>query len=250
MDNIRSGWRNRGFGLIVLLSAVAAFPIGTSAQTVPPNPASGPTTDDYAALAARSQALTAEQKVQATSLFSTSFKLWQGGDFAAAEIGFKQGLDIDPANALANYYYGDCLQRRHDRMGARVYYQRAVTFGALTAEGLKAQAALLALASAPKDVADMTPEEIQAALVGHWIMKWGGVEGSFDITRDVNGIPHVSGKIYINTLKKINVEGRIIKISFPIFLNSPGVFTGNLTKPDYMEGTVDIDGSHFTAEKR
>ena len=85
-----------------ILAVFVAFllPVSALAQT------------DTAALTTKSAALGAEDKAKAQQLFATGFSLWQSGDFAAAELAFKQGLDIDPANAQANYYYGDCLARR------------------------------------------------------------------------------------------------------------------------------------------
>ena len=67
----------------------------------------------YADLRARSAALTPDQRAQAQHLFAAAFTLWQSGDFAAAQEGFAQGLVIDPANGMANYYMGDLLKRQN-----------------------------------------------------------------------------------------------------------------------------------------
>ena len=99
----------------------------------------------YAELTARSAALTPEQKAQATQLFSTGFSLWQSGDFGSAALAFKQGLDLDSANAPANFYYGDCLKQTGDTKNAVDYFGRAAALGAGTAEGFKAKSAVDAL---------------------------------------------------------------------------------------------------------
>lgn len=109
----------------------------------------------YAELSARSAALAPEQKAQAAQLFSTGFGLWQSGDFAAAVIAFKQGLEIDPANPTANFYYGDSLLKTRDKKGAAEYLARAVGLGGTSPESFKAKAALDAL-STPVPFSEMT----------------------------------------------------------------------------------------------
>lgn len=158
---IKSYWKPVALCAALSLAMIASR---AGAQT------SAAATDD-GALAARSAALLPADKARAQSLFSTSFGLWQSGDFAAAEIGFRQGLDIDPTNALANFYYGDCLVRRKNKAEARIYLARAAAFGAATAEGLKAQAELQALSVAPTSVADMDAPEIASALQGAWSIR-------------------------------------------------------------------------------
>ena len=254
MHNSHSGLRALGMGPIALLLAMAAIPISTSAQTAPPNSTINPAPDDYAVLAARSQGLTVDQKGQAAGLFFTAFKLWQSGEFAAAELAFRQGLDIDPANAVANYYYGDCLQRRHDFKGARIHFQRAVTFGNGVAEGFKAQAALLALASAPKDVADMTPDEIQNAFLGHWAIKWFASDGNeydgfFDISKDSKDIFQISGGPSLGNFSKIIISGNKFDLHVPTFIGHGNVI-GNLTTSHHMDGIYKQDGGRITADKQ
>ncbi len=96
----------------------------------------------YSELIARSSELTAEQKSQALTFFKLGFDLWQSGDFSAAQIAFKQGLDIDPVNPQANYYYGDSLLKTKDRKGAADFFTRSAALGPTTLEGIKSQAAL------------------------------------------------------------------------------------------------------------
>jgi formylglycine-generating enzyme required for sulfatase activity len=48
---------------------------------------------------------------------------------------------------VANFYYGDCLQRRGDYAGAREYFSRAIMLGQGSAEALKAETALRSLPS-------------------------------------------------------------------------------------------------------
>lgn len=96
----------------------------------------------YAEEHARSQRLTAAQRAQAQALFNSAYALWQNGEFTAAEAGFRQGLDIDPANGVANFYLGDIVQRRNAYDEAAIYMAAAVAFAPTSAEGLRAQVAL------------------------------------------------------------------------------------------------------------
>jgi formylglycine-generating enzyme required for sulfatase activity len=101
-----------------------------------------PRPDPYADLRARSARLTADQRAQAQALFNSAFSLWQNEQFSAAEAGFRQGLDIDPANGVANFYLGDIMQRRNVNDEAAIYMAAAVAFAPSSAEGLRAQVAL------------------------------------------------------------------------------------------------------------
>ena len=101
--------------------------------------------DPYAALRAQSAALSPDQRSQAQMFLAAAYELWKAGDFLSAEVGFKRGLDIDPTNGPANYYYADILQRKGDIAGASEYMSRAAIFGGATKEGLQAQALLTGL---------------------------------------------------------------------------------------------------------
>lgn len=96
----------------------------------------------YAEERSRSQHLTAAQRAQAQALFNSAFSLWQNEQLSAAEAGFRQGLDIDPANGVANFYLGDIMQRRNVNDEAAIYMAAAVAFAPSSAEGLRAQVAL------------------------------------------------------------------------------------------------------------
>lgn len=120
-----------------------------------------PRPDPYADLQARSESLSAARRAEAQALFVSAFGVWQAGDFAAAEIGFQRGLEIDPANGAANFYLGDCLRRRGDAAGAADYMSRAAAFGPTSSEGLRAQAALREL-PAPPDPSTADPPVIFA----------------------------------------------------------------------------------------
>ena len=151
----------------------------------------------YSELIARSSELTAEQKSQALTFFKLGFDLWQSGDFSAAQIAFKQGLDIDPVNPQANYYYGDSLLKTKDRKGAAEFFARSAALGPATLEGIKSQAALKDL-SKPVALADMSPEEVKDLYVGAWLMGGSGLgEGDEDmkfvIAKDDKGDLIVSG---------------------------------------------------------
>lgn len=97
---------------------------------------------------ARSQRLTAAQRAEAQALFGSAFQVWQAGDYASAEIGFRRGLEIDPANGPANFYMGDILRRRGDNDGARTHFSRTRAFTPNAPEGLRAEGALSELGPA------------------------------------------------------------------------------------------------------
>ncbi|MBL8548089.1 MAG: SUMF1/EgtB/PvdO family nonheme iron enzyme [Hyphomonadaceae bacterium] len=102
----------------------------------------GPSEDRFSALR---EGVTAARRREALTYFSNAFLVWQAEDFAAAEIGFRRGLEIDPTNGSANFYLGDLLRRRGDNAGARDYFERSVAFGAGSTEALRAEAALARL---------------------------------------------------------------------------------------------------------
>jgi TolA-binding protein len=96
-----------------------------------------PTPKEAKAISAK---LSAAQKSGAQARFKQAFELFQSGQFDAAVIGFKEGLAIDPANGIANYYLGECYTRQGDDDLARVRYQRAVDLAPGTKEAFEAQA--------------------------------------------------------------------------------------------------------------
>jgi len=96
----------------------------------------------YADLIAKSNALSPADKARAKQIFMTGFDLWKSGDIASAMFAFKQGLDIDPTNGPANYYYADCLNRQGNQVDAFEYFSRAAALGGANKEAFEAQAAL------------------------------------------------------------------------------------------------------------
>ena len=118
------------------------------AAYVPPS-----TAEKYADLKARSGALTTAQRAQAQGIFATGFKLWQSGDYASAKEAFNEGLTIDPANGMANYYIGDILSRQNAGGQAAVAMDKAASLAPDTPEAFKAKAALRNLPGADTDPA-------------------------------------------------------------------------------------------------
>ena len=96
----------------------------------------------YADLLARSRALLPEERQRALDYFKAAFDLWKWGDFTTAEFLFKQGLDLDPANYVGNFYYADILKRQNNLAGAAEYYSRTAELGGAHPETFQAQAAL------------------------------------------------------------------------------------------------------------
>ena len=205
----------------------------------------------YADLIARSKALTPAQSEQARKLFNTGFTLWQSGDFESAELGFKDGLEIDPANAPANFYYADCLLKKKDKTGAKEYLAHAAALGAGTAEGLKARVQLKQLLSAPKEISEMTPEEISKALVGEWKITFG-ISHEYNFT-----IESISGN-KINCSRNDHLapeKGTIVGDEINLVWESwTGSFyyKGKLSGPDRIEGQLYTNGAkvNFIAERQ
>ncbi len=81
--------------------------------------------------------------------FDSAFDLLRKQDYASAETAFRDGLDIDPANAAGNYYYAECLMNRGDRTDVIEYLRRAIAFGGGSQEGSMAATALKSLAAQP-----------------------------------------------------------------------------------------------------
>jgi hypothetical protein len=244
------------FGGVIAL-AVALTGQGVNAQT---NSADVPTASNAVsatptendALAVKSAALSDADRAQTKAIFATAFTLWQSGDFAAAEIAFKRGLDIDPANALANYYYGDCLARRKDKADAKEYLARAVALGGNSVEAFKAQAELQQLAAAPTDAADMTQEEMNAALLGTWAItvSWSsGYEhhGTIQIKAIDKNTIALSGKVECCdagdwVFTKGSLNGRTLNLVGvgTGFLGGPpdSSLEGSLVTPDRITGAL------------
>jgi hypothetical protein len=84
---------------------------------------------------------------QAKQLFQAAYEAWQKEDYTTAEDGFRRGLELDPYNAAANYYYADCLARRGDVIDSVTPLRLAVQYGGGTAEGQQAQDAAKGLAN-------------------------------------------------------------------------------------------------------
>lgn len=98
-----------------------------------------PSIDDAKAAARK---LTAAQKKQAQTKFAQAFDLFKTGDFTAAILGFKQGLDIDPSSGIANFYLGECYARTNKDHLAKIRWQRTIDLAPGSKEALQAQSRL------------------------------------------------------------------------------------------------------------
>lgn len=99
----------------------------------------------YSDLAERSRSLSPQQREQARLMFAEGVALWQSQNFAGAKQRFVEGLAIDPASGIGNFYLGDLLDREGDKAGAAVAMDRARVLAPDSAEGRKARTALPAL---------------------------------------------------------------------------------------------------------
>lgn len=91
---------------------------------------------------AASAKLKSAERVAIRKQFATAFTLFQSGDFAAAKIGFEQGLSKDPANGIAHYYLAETLVRLKKQGDAQEHYELTIALSPSTPEALKAKAAL------------------------------------------------------------------------------------------------------------
>ena len=214
------------------------------------------TQTDLAGLAKISASISPAEKARATAVFATAFGLWKAGDFDAAALGFKQGLTLDPANPLANYYYGDCLMRRKAKSDARTYLSRAVAFGGVTAEALKAQAELDQLSLAPTELSEMNADEISSALDGDWTVSAEGSHYKFKIEKDKTGAEKISGR---NTwllgqvvFKNLEISGDKISFIATDFGIPNQNYEGRLSGNGRIEGDWSYNGykGKFSAKRQ
>lgn len=101
--------------------------------------------DRYHELAERSRALAPEERERARQSFAEAVRFWQSQDFSAAKQRILEGLAIDPASGVGNFYLGDLLDREGDKAGAAAAMDRARLLVPDSAEGRKAALALPAL---------------------------------------------------------------------------------------------------------
>lgn len=197
----------------------------------------------YSELIVRSAELTPEQKNQALTFFKLGFDLWQSGDFSAAQIAFKQGLDIDPVNPQANYYYGDSLLKTKDRKGAAEFFARSAALGPATLEGIKSQAALQALTK-PVPLPEMSIEEIKEIYIGTWLGN-GNDSAVLVISKNEKGDLVASGGVSCflcasATYENLTFDGANIRFNLSSVSAS---YVSHLVSQDRMEGVA--SGPYF-----
>ena len=66
--------------------------------------------------------LSAETKAKSKEKFSQAFNLFKEGEFEAAVIRFKQGLEFDPANGLGHFYLAETYARLNDVENSAIHY--------------------------------------------------------------------------------------------------------------------------------
>ncbi|OUC13532.1 MAG: hypothetical protein B0A82_16740, partial [Alkalinema sp. CACIAM 70d] len=72
----------------------------------------------------KSASLSPAQRETVRRKFRSGFELFQAGEFAAAELLFRDGLQIEPANEVANFYLAESLARLNKAAEARHYWQQ------------------------------------------------------------------------------------------------------------------------------
>jgi hypothetical protein len=75
-----------------------------------------------------SEQLSPELKAKAKEKFTQAFNLFKEGEFEAAIIRFKQGLELDPANGLGHFYMAETYARLNDTENAVIHYNYTVQF--------------------------------------------------------------------------------------------------------------------------
>ena len=63
---------------------------------------------------------------RAKVIFKGAFELFQGGQFEAAELQFKKGLEVDPNSAIAHYYLAEIQTRLRKPDEAMQHYEAVV----------------------------------------------------------------------------------------------------------------------------
>lgn len=87
----------------------------------------------------RSAALSEGERARAQNYFLQAFEFFKAGEFDAAVRRFAQGLEIDPANAVAHYYLAETYARLKNNTLARTHYQRTIDFAPDSKEAVLAQ---------------------------------------------------------------------------------------------------------------
>ena len=247
------GWRLGAVIAAIMVCLSSAGDACAQSVAVSPGPAAQAALADLANISA---AMSPADKAQANAVFATAFGLWKAGDFDAAALGFKRGLIIDPANPMANYYYGDCLMRRKSKADARVYLSRAVAFGGVTAEALKAQSELDQLSLPPTELSEMNSDEISSALDGNWAVSAEGNNYRFKIEKDKSGVEKISGR---NTwllgqvvFKNLEITGDKISFIATDFGVPNQNYEGKLVGNGKIEGVWLSDGykGKFSAQRQ
>ena len=239
-----------------VIAALASLAVATSAaaETASQGPAA-----DAAAVAtirAKSAALSPADRSRASSLFSSAFKLWQAGDFGAAEIGFEEGLGLDPANGPANFYYGDILKRKADAR-ALTFMARAAAFSPDSPEGLKAKLALREGQTQQADAARATEAAARADFDarGWFVGTWGITVRCSYGSGSVRTVIVPDGdqfKAKGGGFSAVVLTGRQFHMKYANFLGNRLEFIGALVGPTTMSGTYIQKGEtcSFEGSKR
>lgn len=94
------------------------------------------------AVRARSASLAAPDRARAQTFLKQGFELFQAGEFEAAILRFRRGLEIDPANGLGHFYLAETYARQDNKKLAREHYQKTVDFAPDSKEAAIAEARL------------------------------------------------------------------------------------------------------------
>ena len=238
------------------MRCLAIFALGslaitaTATQAVAQAPAADPAA--FATLRAKSATLSSAERSRASGLFSSAFKLWQAGDFGAAEIGFEEGLGLDPANGPANFYYGDVLKRKGDGR-ALEFMARAAALSPDSPEGLKAKLALRegltqqADAARAAETAAQADHDARGWIVGTWAItercSYGSGGERTVIVADGDQFKAKGGGF-----SAVVLTGRQFHMKYSNFLGHRLDFIGALAGPTTMSGTYAQNGETCTFE--
>lgn len=149
--------------------------------------------DRIAEAQAHSLTLSEQQRARALEIFSTGFALWQAGEWGASEQAFQEGLRIDPANAAANFYYGDILKRRGDHASAFIAYSISSAAAGIAPETFRARS----------ELANMVVTEDW--LLGRWHIRWEDVAGEVTFSRE--------GEQLVATIRATGVRYSVVERS-------------------------------------
>lgn len=127
-----------------------------------------------------------QKEESAKPIFKAAFDLYKEGQFEAAELQFKKGLEVDPKSAIAHYYLAETQARLNKMKEALKHYETVVKFAPDSKEAALATVALEKGREAVKQEEqqkelkkDMVHIKLKFNNTDFWIDKYEVTQGDF-----------------------------------------------------------------------